>query len=240
MDKKPDWLEKDFTKKNILDRVHLSIQEISELGIGWIISSFVILYITGNLYIIVLEGRIPDTLLIWLFVLGIAFFTHELFHKFVAIKFGAKAYFRLSKQGLFLTLISVIIRFPILATGAVFWWGEATASPGIRGRVSAAGPLSNLILAGISLIIQGIGWLLRNDIPNLGGILFLVGMYGVWLNVFLGVFNLLPVGVLDGAKVLAWDPKVWISLIGSLLVIGFFGGDFIPFLYQGEGILLQG
>ncbi len=229
MDQKSDW-QKDFTKKNILDRLHLSVQEISELGIGWLIVSFVILYLTGTLGIIIQEGRIPDELLIYIFVLGISFFAHELSHKFIAIKYGARAYFRLSKEGLFLTLISVIIGFPILAVGAVFWWGEATASQGIRGRVSASGPVTNFILAGIFLIIQGIGWLVVYQSLGLGIMLIFIGVTGVWLNVFLGVFNLLPIGVLDGAKVLAWDPKIWISLIGSLLIVGFFGGGFIPFL----------
>lgn len=223
MDQKPDW-QKEFAKKNILDRLHLSVQELSELGIGWLILSFVILYIQGMFYEIISQGTIPDAILIYIFVLGLSFFTHELMHKFVAIKYGARAYFRLSKEGLFITLISVIIGFPILAVGAVFWWGEATASPSIRGRVSAIGPISNMILAGIFLIIQGLGMLLFVDI------MVLIGLIGVYLNVLLGVFNLLPIGVLDGAKVLAWDPKIWVSLIGSLLVIGFFGIGFIPFL----------
>ncbi len=229
MDQKPDW-QKDFAKKNVLDRLHLSVQEISELGIGWLIVSFVILYLTGTLGIVIQEGRIPDELLIYIFVLGISFFAHELSHKFIAIKYGARAYFRLSKEGLFLTLISVIIGFPILAVGAVFWWGEATASQGIRGRVSASGPVTNFILAGIFLIVQGIGWLVVFESLGLGIMLIFIGVTGVWLNVFLGVFNLLPIGVLDGSKVLAWDPKIWISLIGSLLIVGFFGGGFIPFL----------
>ncbi|MFX1284286.1 MAG: M50 family metallopeptidase [Promethearchaeota archaeon] len=231
MDKKPDW-ESDFTKKSILDRLHLSVQEISELGIGWLITSFVILYLTGNIFTVIQEGKIPDELLIYLFILGISFFAHELSHKFIAIKYGARAYYRLSKEALFLTLISVLIGFPILATGAVFWWGEATASQGIRGRVSASGPITNFILAGLFLTLQGIGYLMVYDdtMMTLGVLLIFIGFVGVSLNVFLGVFNLLPIGVLDGAKVLAWDPRIWISLIGSLLVIGFFGGGFSLFL----------
>ena len=223
MDQKPDW-EKDLTKKNILDRLHLSVQELSELGIGWLIISFVILYITGALDTVIREGRIPNELLINLFVIGISFFAHELSHKFIAIKYGARAYYRLSKEALFFMLISVIIGFPILATGAVFWWGEATASQGIRGRVSASGPITNFILAGLFLSLQGIGLFL--EIPKI----IYIGLVGVWFNVFIGVFNLIPIGVLDGAKVLAWDPTIWISLVGSLLVVGFFGGGFIPFL----------
>ncbi|MFX0125299.1 MAG: hypothetical protein ACFFAE_16850 [Candidatus Hodarchaeota archaeon] len=223
MDQESDW-KKDFTKKNILDRLHLSVQEISELGIGWIITSFILLYLYGLIEGVLQTGRIPNEFLIYLFIWGISFFAHELSHKFIAIKYGARAYYKLSKEMLIFALISILIGFPILATGAVFWWGEATSSPGIRGRVSASGPIINFILAGLFLFLEGIGLLL--EIP----VLILIGIVGVWLNVFIGVFNLLPIGVLDGAKVLAWDPKIWVSLIGSLLVIGFFGEGFIPFL----------
>ncbi len=231
MSQEPKEWEKELTKKNLFDRLNLSVQELSELGIGWLITSFVILYITGSIQIVIQEMRIPNELLVYLFVLGISFFTHELMHKFTAIKYGAKAYFRLSREALMLMAISLFIGFPILATGAVYWWGEATASPGIRGRVSAAGPISNLILAGFFFILQGIALMMFPDpvLYELASILFFAGTTGVWLNAFLGVFNLLPIGVLDGAKVLAWDPKIWIALIGSLIVVGFFGGGFIPF-----------
>ncbi|MFX1518249.1 MAG: hypothetical protein ACFFC6_18285 [Promethearchaeota archaeon] len=223
MTKEPEW-DQDFTKKTLLDRLHLSVQEISELGMGWIITSFILLYLYGLIEVVLQEGRIPSDFLIFLFIWGISFFAHELSHKFVAIKYGARAHYKLSKEMLILALVSIIIGFPILATGAVFWWGEASTSPGIRGRVSASGPIINFILSGMFLFLVGIGLLF--DIS----LLVRIGIVGVWLNVFIGVFNLLPIGVLDGAKVLAWDPKIWISLIGSLLVIGFFGEGFIPFL----------
>jgi len=235
-----DWkdiIEKEYTKKNILDKVHLSTHEISELGIAWVISCFVILVIIIRrdrdfLNELFAQGRIPNELFLFLFALGISFFTHELMHKFTAIKYGAKAYFKISQQGLMITLISMIIGFPILAIGAVYWWGEATSSTGIRGRVSAAGPISNLILAGLFIIIQGLGFFLIESMTELSLILITIGEVGVWLNVFLGTFNLLPIGVLDGAKVLDWNPKIWIGLIGSFIVLGLFMGGFsfyIPF-----------
>ncbi|MHA1945067.1 MAG: M50 family metallopeptidase [Candidatus Hodarchaeales archaeon] len=216
MSDKPEW-EKEFTKKNFLDRFHLSIQEISEMGVAWIIMAAVILYLTGlNL----------DLLFIYLIVFGISFFVHEMSHKLTAIKFGARANFRISKEGLMLLLVSLIIGFPILAVGAVFWWGEAAYSTRLRGRVSAAGPISNIVLVGIFFIIEGIGWIILLQQTDLGIFLILIGTIGVWLNTFLGLFNLLPIGMLDGAKVLAWDGRIWIALIGIFIVIGFFGRGF--------------
>lgn len=236
-----DWKKeflKEFKKKTILDRLNLSVNELSELGIGWLIISFIVLYLSGVTNILITEGRIPDSLILYIFIIGISFFTHELLHKFTAIHFGAKAYFRLSKEGLFITLLSVLVGFPILAVGAVFWWGEASASVGIRGRVSSAGPISNLVLAGLFIFIQGLGYLLGGSeylllllgpTSSLGLFLYFIGSIGVSLNVFLGMFNLLPIGVLDGAKVLAWDGRIWIALIGSFIALGIFGGGFFLF-----------
>ncbi|MHA1968730.1 MAG: site-2 protease family protein [Candidatus Hodarchaeales archaeon] len=225
-----DWKEilaTEYTKKGILDKFHLSTQEISELGIAWIILSLVILVIRGDLLNqVIREGKVPSELLLFLFALGISFFTHELMHKFTAIKYGAKAYFRISREGLMITLISIIIGFPILAIGAVYWWGEASSSQGIRGRVSAAGPISNLILVGFFMAIHGLGFLMINGAVEFSLILLTIAEAGIWLNIFLGGFNLLPIGVLDGAKVLAWNPKIWIALFGSFIVLGLFTGGF--------------
>lgn len=233
MDEVPDWrkeIDKDFGKKNVLDKLHLSVHELSELGIGWLISSFVILYITGELFSVIQEGRISDEMLIYLFVLGISFFTHELMHKFTAIKFGARAEFKLSREAILMMLIGIIIGFPILATGAVYWWGEASSSAGIRGRVSASGPISNLMLAGVFLIFQGIGIFFLPVSTVFGSILYNIGFIGTWLNAFFGIFNMLPIGILDGAKVLAWDPKIWFSIIASLVIVMFLSGGVNLFL----------
>ncbi|MFW9778392.1 MAG: hypothetical protein ACFFE8_06010 [Candidatus Heimdallarchaeota archaeon] len=224
MEKKPDWqeeLDANYARKSILDRLHLSLGEISELGIGWIISCAVIVYIYYADSILI-EGRISDELILFFFVFGFSFFTHELAHKFTAIRYGARAYYRLAKEALMMTLISIIIRFPILATGAVFWWGEATASTGLRGRVSLAGPISNIILAGFFMLMQGLGWFLIESTPEVAIMIIIIGSMGVGLNIFLALFNLLPIGVLDGAKVLDWEPRIWTAVFGlciSLLIL---------------------
>jgi Zn-dependent protease len=219
MSKNSDW-KKELTKKNFLNRFHLSIQEISEMGVAWIIMAGVILYLTRRN----LTGI--NELFVYLIVFGIIFFTHEMSHKLTAIKFGARANFRISKEGLMLLLVSLIIGFPILAVGAVFWWGEAAYSTRLRGRASAAGPISNIVLAGIFYIIASINPIISPQQPEIASILSDVGNIGVSLNTFLGLFNLLPIGMLDGAKVLAWDGRVWIALVGTFIVIGMFGGGF--------------
>jgi len=50
----------------------------------------------------------------------------------------------------------------------------------------------------------------------------LIGMIGLQVNAMIAAFNMLPVSVLDGRKVLAWNPVVFVILIvaafGTLLL----------------------
>ncbi len=66
--------------------------------------------------------------------------------------------------------------------------------------VSLAGPVSNFLLAVIFLILIRLG--LTTEFS------YLVLSHGVFLNILLGVFNLLPIPPLDGSKiVLAFAPE---------------------------------
>jgi Zn-dependent protease len=55
-----------------------------------------------------------------------------------------------------------------------------------------------------------------------GNIAPLIGMIGLQVNAMIAAFNMLPVSVLDGRKVLAWNPVVFAILIvaafGTLLL----------------------
>jgi Zn-dependent protease len=66
-------------------------------------------------------------------------------------------------------------------------WGEIA--------VSAAGPVSNLALAVI------FSWLLRLGFANVG--LMKLAFFGVSINIFLALFNLVPIPPLDGSHILA-------------------------------------
>ena len=66
-------------------------------------------------------------------------------------------------------------------------WGEIT--------VSAAGPLSNLALAVV------FAYLLRLGLGNVG--VMKMAYFGVTINIFLALFNLIPIPPLDGSHILS-------------------------------------
>jgi Zn-dependent protease len=135
------------------------------------------------------------------------FILHEMGHKYVAIRRGYLAHFRLWIWGLVLTISIVTLSGGGLvfgAPGAVYIAPAAAQLYGYdSGRrtvdpeednmiISAAGPCINLAFAIGFLIL----WL---SVP--AGFLSTVADYGLVLNVGLGSFNMLPVSLLDGAKI---------------------------------------
>jgi Zn-dependent protease len=123
----------------------------------------------------------------------LSFLLHELAHKFSAQYFNLWAEFRLTLQGALITLISMFIPFKIIAPGAVMIAGSATRET--VGKTSLAGPVTNIILSILCIMIAAVG-------PNL----FLIVAF---INAFLAVFNLIPFGVMDGLKVFRWNKILW-------------------------------
>lgn len=133
-----------------------------------------------------------------------AFIMHELAHKFVAQRHGLWAEFRVQPMGAMITLISVVSPFKLIAPGAVVISGFAETP--VMGRIAAAGPVTNLAMAVILLggsLVSPFGVVLRQ---------------GAYINLLIAVFNLIPLGILDGQKVLAWSKRVWVLLFAVCLI----------------------
>jgi Zn-dependent protease len=136
-----------------------------------------------------------------LLVVGTSFALHELLHKFTAQHFGFWSEFRANYATLALSiLVAFVIRFVIVVPGATMIYGP-TMTKRQNGIISAAGPLLNLALAAIYLLL----------LP-LGGLLSSIGLYGFAINVWLSAFNLLPFGPLDGRKVLDWGVPQYVAI----------------------------
>ncbi len=141
-------------------------------------------------------------------IVGIAFVTHELSHKFVAEHYDCKAEYVLWPQGILFSLIMGFLsggNFIFAAIGYVsisnyyatrlgYHWTHLSLEE--TGKISAAGPLSNVVLG-----------IIFSMFPNNPFMAF-----GSFLNSTLALFNLMPFPPLDGSKVFAWSRIAWASI----------------------------
>jgi Zn-dependent protease len=139
--------------------------------------------------------------------IGTGFLFHELAHKGVAQRFGYHAEFRMWKLGLIIAVASAVIsfgQFLFFAPGAVYTSTYKRPDPREEGRISAAGPVANIILAGLFFLMAvGTGY---SDIWRL------IGNFGFQVNLWLAAFNLIPFPPLDGVKILRWNKLAWLVL----------------------------
>ena len=144
------------------------------------------------------------------FTAGIGFLFHELMHKFVAQGYGLFAEFRASYKMLWLAILFSFFGFIIAAPGAVYIKGNITKEK--NGKISLAGPLTNIVLAILFLIL--IFLLKPSGIP---GAFF---GFGLTINSLLAAFNMIPTIPFDGHKVLAWNKPIY--FISLILGVGLF------------------
>lgn len=155
--------------------------------------------------------------IISLIAVGSGFVLHELAHKYTAIRYGHWAEFRISYQGLvfafliaFLTFGNFIFAAPgatlIIPAGSIFGY---TLSRRENGIISAAGPITNLILASIFYSALFFYSLVPTEFRVF---YYYLCWYGSFINVWLAAFNLIPLGILDGRKIIAWNPLIWALL----------------------------
>ena len=127
---------------------------------------------------------------------------HELAHKFTAIAFGFEASFFAFYQStftLFLALLSILFKFlnfPFIFIIPGFVEISPTVMPNFQtSMIALAGPLTNLILFIIATIII--------KTKNLTEKKLFFWVLTQRINIFLFLFNMIPIGLFDGGKVLA-------------------------------------
>ena len=82
----------------------------------------------------------------------------------------------------------------------------------INGKISIAGPIVNIILALLFLAVATVVYPSAFSSETYA-LIFIICAVGYSINSFLAVFNLLPIGNLDGSKVLRWNVGIWIVTI---------------------------
>jgi len=127
-----------------------------------------------------------------------SFLSHEFMHKVMAQRNGLWAEFRLTTWGVVLTFVSIFLPFRMIAPGAMMIAGSPNVDEIVK--ISIVGPLTNLILSSAFL---GLAFALY---PSAYGLML---FFVAYINAFIAVFNLLPIGILDGNKIFSFNKKLW-------------------------------
>ena len=169
------------------------------ITIGEIISLIVVTLIIGYIFSgyirrpgIYRKGLSFEDIKFAILISAPAVILHELAHKFVAMAFGLSAKFYMFTFGLILGLILRFFHSPfiILAPGYV---GLSGGTPGQLAIIAFAGPLVNILLFFISSLLLKKRHLKRKQLATLH--------YTKIINMWLFIFNMLPIPPLDGSKV---------------------------------------
>jgi len=203
--------------------------------------------------IAILFGSFGSPLLIpvWVLVLFVSILVHELGHAFAFRRYGQRSQIVLHFAG------GLTIPEPV-AWGS--GWANVALSRGQEIFIALAGPFAGFLFAGLIVLIVTVAGgsvgtirlfgfipLPLSAIVPFGGALIgsLVGLL-LWVNIFWGLINLMPVQPLDGGNVarnifIIYDPfdgmrkALWLSVItgGLLALVGLivFRSIYMAFLF---------
>ena len=171
---------------------HLAIGAVAVMAVGLSIMGYGFSWI---LRIIQNPISIFSSAFLFMFI----FISHELAHKASAKHFGMWAEFRLNLFGIALTILSIISPLiKIISPGAVIISGAVDRKT--IGKIAFAGPLMNMILASFLFVMAF-------QLPSSSSTIIL--LRGASLSAWMAAFNLIPIGIFDGAKILWWSKPIW-------------------------------
>jgi len=186
--------------------------EVVEFAKAWLGTAlaFAVLFSNGN----ITSPRFGTILLIAALTAGLGVILHELAHRVVARHFGATAHFVANNGMLIMSIVIAFTGFLFAAPGAVWHSGYLTKRQ--VGLIAAAGPVVNMVLA--VLFVGGLVGLQDGNVSPL----IIAGLnMGYFVNAILAVFNMLPFGPLDGAKVLNWSGVAFGGMLAVAVAIMF-------------------
>lgn len=170
-------------------------REITDLLVAWTALSIAF----GNLF----GGFTLYSLGIAAVTAGIGFLLHELAHRIVARNYGLSAAFEADYAMLFFAVLGSFAGFIFAAPGAVVTTGKRTGDQ--QALISAAGPITNIVLALAFLVVPGT-----------------VGNYGFRINSWLALFNMIPFAGLDGQAVFGQNKLLFAGIVLTSIGLVFF------------------
>lgn len=206
-----------------IGKISTSKTELIDIAKAWVTLSLAFAIIYSGAYLVGGSfGRLlsPSFLIFFLvafFTAGLGFLLHELSHKFVAQHYGCAAEFRAWDQFLYLALgLAALVGFIFAAPGAVMIHGMITRKE--NGHISVAGPAMNFLLG---LIFLALMYFVPVSFSFGGRVFIEMWAIGFNINMWLGLFNLIPFGPLDGFKVFHWNKAVWGCMIAFGIIFVF-------------------
>lgn len=205
----PGWKSRPKNAR-VADRnlVSFTRGEMIDLVKSWLVLALAYCFIIGNGYTIIFTPYQLLLLLPWTALAAIlTFIIHELAHKFTAEHYGFETHYKANNTMLLISLAISLTGFLFFVNGAVMIEGQPDKKQ--NGIISTAGPLTNIVIAAVTFMLGFFApWVMFID--------YLFGM-----NAFIALFNMLPLGILDGSKIYRWSKGVFASLfiIAAALVI---------------------
>ncbi len=191
-------------------RITTSRRELRDIGIAFAVLTFdLLILLSGDTF---LGGGIVSGNLAPLTPLGLGvaatatltgFVAHELAHKVQAQRLGFWAEFRMWPMGLVYSVFSAVLGVIMAAPGATVVGGMSELDARNWGRTSLAGPATNLAFGTVFFTASVVAF-------DVGSWLFPLLLLLAFFNAWFGTFNLLPVWLLDGRKVLRWSMPIWV------------------------------
>jgi len=189
--------------------VRFSNIELRDLFKAWLaISIAFAIVLSGKGISLLFSAAFLPAFLISGLTVGFGFLLHEMGHKVLAQRYGCAAEFRSFDRMLMFAIIMSFFGFVFAAPGGVFIGKDVGVVR--NGKISMMGPLINLVLG---ILFLGLFFLFPAYV--------FIWKYGVFINVWLGLFNLIPFWNFDGKKILHWNKFIYGAMVIIALMMFF-------------------
>lgn len=167
------------------------------------------------------EGGWISTFILSFFLISVSLMIKLTAHKLTAKKYDCTAVYKFD-YNLFLialliglisnsALIFAVMGSITVASAYISRLGHKFGNVTLRekGLINLSGPMMNIILALISIILHPVNPVIFQELLR--------------LNVFMSMFSLIPLPPLDGSKVIWWNRLVWLICFAITLFLFFLG-----------------